>query len=134
MRQWPNIPDRFMILLNRCLLKSNLFKIKIYWMKTDTKHILSANVWKAMPKLRGKDWLRTQMLRADWSRSKWIINFPTGVEAGQRLRNEEKYLTVDVTSFLLLWSTLSQNPGRRITNPVGLVFIEILNSFQFHLN
>ena len=97
-----------MILPNRCLLKLNLLKIKIYWMKTDIKYILSASVWKAMSRLRGKDWLRTQMLRSEWLRSKWITNFPSGEDAGQRLRNEAEYLTVDVTNFLLLWSTSSQ--------------------------
>ena len=30
---------------------------------------------------------RTEMLRARGSRSKWIVNFPTGEDTGPRLRN-----------------------------------------------
>ena len=120
-----------MILPNRCLLKLNLLKIKIYWMKTDIKHILSASVWKEMSRWRGKVWLRTQMLRAEWSRSKWITNFPTGEDAGQRLRNEAEYLTVD--KFHINVEYIIADAWKMNNNAGGLVLIIFSNLFQYQL-
>ena len=41
------------------------------------------------------------MLRARWSRSKWIINFPAGEDIGPRLRNSvAECFTIDASSFL----------------------------------
>ena len=46
---------------------------------------------------------RTEMLRARWSRSKWIINFPTGKDTGPRLRNSvAKCFTIDASRFLYI--------------------------------
>ena len=40
------------------------------------------------------------MLMAKWSRRKWILNFPTGEDAGQRLRTElVEFVTVDASKF-----------------------------------
>ena len=40
------------------------------------------------------------MLMAMWSRRKWILNFPTGEDAGQRLRTElVECVTVDTSNF-----------------------------------
>ena len=44
---------------------------------------------------------RTEMLNPRWSRSKWIINFSTGEDTGQRLRNSEaECYTIDALSLL----------------------------------
>ena len=44
---------------------------------------------------------RTKMLNPRWSRSKWIINFSTGEDTGQRLRNSEaECYTIDTSSLL----------------------------------
>ena len=44
---------------------------------------------------------RTEMLNPRWSRSKWIINFSTGEDTGQRLRNSEaECYTIDASSLL----------------------------------
>ena len=59
-----------------------------------------------------------------------MTNFQAGEDTGQRLRNKAEYLTVDVTNFLLPWSTSSQMP---VHHPVGLVLIVISNLFQFQL-
>ena len=46
---------------------------------------------------------RTEMLRARWSKSKWIINLPTGKDTGPRLRNSvAKCFTIDASSFLYI--------------------------------
>ena len=46
---------------------------------------------------------RTEMLRTRWSRSKWIINFPTGEDTGPRLRNSvAKWFTIDASRFLYI--------------------------------
>ena len=43
------------------------------------------------------------MLRARWSRSKWIINYPIGEDTGQRLRNSvAKCFTIDAPRFLYI--------------------------------
>ena len=43
------------------------------------------------------------MLRARWSKSKWIINFPTGKDTGPRLRNSvAKCFTIDALNFLYI--------------------------------
>ena len=49
-----------------------------------------------------EDWIRrTETLRARWSRSKWIINFPAEEDSGRRLRNSvAECLTIDASSFL----------------------------------
>ena len=44
---------------------------------------------------------RTEMFRARWSRSEWIINFPTGEDTGPTLRNSvAECFTIDAASFL----------------------------------
>ena len=46
---------------------------------------------------------RTEMLRVRWSRSKWIINFLTREDTGQRLRNSlAECFTIDASSFLYI--------------------------------
>ena len=51
---------------------------------------------------------RTEMLRARWSRSKWIINFRTGEDTGPRLRNSAaECFTIDASSFFTLSQMLS---------------------------
>ena len=46
---------------------------------------------------------RTDMLNPRWSRSKWIINFSTGEDTGQRLRNSEaECYTIDASSLLYI--------------------------------
>ena len=41
---------------------------------------------------------RTEMLNPRWSRSKWIFNFSTGEDTGQRLRNSEaECYTIDAS-------------------------------------
>ena len=43
---------------------------------------------------------RAEMLKARWSRSKWIINFRTGEDAGPRLRNSAaEYFNVSPSPF-----------------------------------
>ena len=40
---------------------------------------------------------------ARWSRSKWIINFPTGEDTSPRLRNSvAKCFTIDASRFLYI--------------------------------
>ena len=46
---------------------------------------------------------RTEMLRARWSKSKWIIDVPTGEDTGLRLRNSvAKCFTIDASRFLYI--------------------------------
>ena len=46
---------------------------------------------------------RTEMLRARWSRSKWIINFPTGEDTGPRLKSSvPECFNIDASSFLYI--------------------------------
>ena len=72
-------------LQNSCLMKLSLWKTKIYEMKK-IFYILSASVKNAMIRLRGKDKMRTQMFRAQWSRSKCMIrNFGQGKMLGEVL-------------------------------------------------
>ena len=46
---------------------------------------------------------RTEMLRARWSRDKWIINFPKREDTGPRLRNSmAECFSLDTSSFLYI--------------------------------
>ena len=46
---------------------------------------------------------RTEMLRARWSRSMWIINIPTGENTGPRLGNSvAECFTINASSFLYI--------------------------------
>ena len=45
----------------------------------------------------------TEILRARWSRSKWIINFPIGEDTGPRHRNSvAECFTIDASSYLYI--------------------------------
>ena len=47
--------------------------------------------------------LSLAILIARWSRSKWIINYPTGEDTGPRLRNSvAKCFTIDASRFLYI--------------------------------
>ena len=65
-------------------------------------HRLTGSVRISVIRLRGK-MRRTEMLRARCSRSKWIINFPTGEDTGPRLRNSvAECFTADASSYLYI--------------------------------
>ena len=61
--------------------------------------------------------IKSQELNEDTDVKGWVvkeqvnIKFLRGEDAGQRNRNVEKYLTDDITNFLLMWSTSSQMLG-----------------------
>ena len=64
---------------------------------------LSGSVWKRV--IRSRAWMRrTEMSMPRRSRSKWIIDFPTGEDTGQRLRNSvsECFFIDDASSFLYI--------------------------------
>ena len=59
---------------------------------------------------------RTEMLDPRWSRSKWIINFSTGEDTGQRLRNSEAecYTTLNFFYKKLFYKKVSLNIGKNL--------------------